>query len=185
MAHLDLKPQQERSRRTLERLLEATEVVLEKHGLEGATIPRIAAQAKVTPGSVYRRFPDKEALLQAAILNFMERAEKLGALQLDTSKPSTIALFGSVPLPKLVESIVASTIKSYQIREGLLRSIVHYAMKQPGSKFWRQMEMIESRTIERAIKVLLLHRKSIRHPDPEFAVRMALLNMIYTLRDIM
>lgn len=36
----------------------------EKDGLEGATIPHIAARAGLTPGAVYRRFPDKDALLR-------------------------------------------------------------------------------------------------------------------------
>src|SRR3546814_16186659 len=43
----DRPPQQERSRRTHARLLEATLKTLAEHGLDGATIPRIARVADV------------------------------------------------------------------------------------------------------------------------------------------
>src|SRR3546814_9648839 len=62
----DRPPQQERSRRTHARLLEATLKTLAEHGLDGATIPRIARVADVSPATVYRRFVDKQALLRAA-----------------------------------------------------------------------------------------------------------------------
>jgi hypothetical protein len=46
-------PQQQRSGETLARLITATLVTLEEHGLEGATISRIASVAKIAPASVY------------------------------------------------------------------------------------------------------------------------------------
>src|SRR5215510_15585649 len=76
MANKTLAPQQERSRESLRRLLKAATEVLGQHGLEGATIPRIAQHAGLTPGAVYRRFHDKEALLEDAILGMLERQEE-------------------------------------------------------------------------------------------------------------
>ncbi|HET9365675.1 MAG TPA: helix-turn-helix domain-containing protein, partial [Candidatus Angelobacter sp.] len=63
-----LAPQQERSRESLRKLLKAAAEVLGQHGVEGTTIPRIAQHAGLTPGAVYRRFHDKEALLEEVIL---------------------------------------------------------------------------------------------------------------------
>ena len=40
MPHAPLPAKQERSRKSLERLLDAAEEVLKAHGLEGATVPR-------------------------------------------------------------------------------------------------------------------------------------------------
>src|SRR4051794_11152851 len=68
-----LVPQQARTRESLRKLLKAASEVLGQHGIEGATIPRIAAHAGLTPGAVYRRFKDKDALLEAVLLGILER----------------------------------------------------------------------------------------------------------------
>jgi AcrR family transcriptional regulator len=49
-----LPARQERSRKTRARLLRAATEVLDQEGLDGATIPRIAARAGLTPGAIYR-----------------------------------------------------------------------------------------------------------------------------------
>src|SRR5271155_6262230 len=69
----NLAPQQERSRESLRKLMKAAAEVLGQHGVEGATIPRIAAHAGLTPGAIYRRFSDKDALLESVILDILER----------------------------------------------------------------------------------------------------------------
>jgi AcrR family transcriptional regulator len=63
---------QARSRDSLTRLLKAAVEILNEHGIEGATIPRIAARANVSPGTVYRRFRDKDALLREVCLRMLE-----------------------------------------------------------------------------------------------------------------
>ena len=76
MAKKTLAPQQERSRESLRKLQKATAEVLGQHGVEGTTIPRIAQHAGLTPGAIYRRFHDKDALLEATILGMLERQEE-------------------------------------------------------------------------------------------------------------
>ena len=56
-------PQQVRSRRTLDLILDATEQVLETKTFGEATLAEIMDRAGVTVGAFYRRFPDKDALL--------------------------------------------------------------------------------------------------------------------------
>jgi hypothetical protein len=90
-----LAPQQERSRESLRKLQKATAEVLGQHGVEGATIPRIAQHAGLTPGAIYRRFHDKDALLEATILGMMERQEERMKSGLT---PATAA---QIPLPVL------------------------------------------------------------------------------------
>ena len=76
MAKKTLAPQQERSRESLRKLQKATAEVLGQHGVEGTTIPRIAQHAGLTPGAIYRRFHDKDALLEATILGMLQRQEE-------------------------------------------------------------------------------------------------------------
>jgi AcrR family transcriptional regulator len=76
MAKNSLAPQQARSRESLRKLLKAAAEVLGQHGVEGTTIPRIAQHAGLTPGAVYRRFPDKDALLETVILGILARQDE-------------------------------------------------------------------------------------------------------------
>ena len=76
LANAVLPAHQARSRESLRKLLDAARVILGHYGIDGATVPRIARHAGLTPGSVYRRFQDKEALLESAILEILERQEE-------------------------------------------------------------------------------------------------------------
>src|SRR5580693_1336865 len=71
-----LAPQQARSRESTRKLLKAATEVLGQHGVEGTTIPRIAQHAGLTPGALYRRFPDKDALLETVIIGILERQQE-------------------------------------------------------------------------------------------------------------
>lgn len=59
-------PRQERARDIVRALLTATIQVLEREGLEGASVERISRVAGVSPGSLYQYFSRKEALFVAA-----------------------------------------------------------------------------------------------------------------------
>jgi AcrR family transcriptional regulator len=61
------EPKQERSRATVEALMEATGRVLMQDGYERATTNRIAEVAGVNIASLYQYFPSKEALVAALI----------------------------------------------------------------------------------------------------------------------
>lgn len=63
---------QERSRFTVEALLEATARILVKDGYEGASTNKIAQAAGVSIGSLYQYFPAKEALVAAVIDRHMQ-----------------------------------------------------------------------------------------------------------------
>ena len=61
------KPQQRRSRVTIDTILEATIQVLLAEGLDRITTIQIAGRAGVSVGSVYQYFPNKRALLAAVV----------------------------------------------------------------------------------------------------------------------
>ena len=63
---LRAKPRQERSERTIARLVDAAERVLDRVGREGATTTTIAAEAGVSVGRLYYWFPDLDALVATA-----------------------------------------------------------------------------------------------------------------------
>jgi AcrR family transcriptional regulator len=61
------KPQQRRSRLTIDAIFEATIQVLLANGLEAITTAQIAERAGVSVGSLYQYFPNKRALLAAVV----------------------------------------------------------------------------------------------------------------------
>ncbi|MGO4565212.1 TetR/AcrR family transcriptional regulator [Rhizobium sp. 2YAF20] len=59
------EPKQQRSRRTVDDVLEAVQLVVKRHGTQAITTNRIAEAAGVSVGSLYQYFPDKRAILIA------------------------------------------------------------------------------------------------------------------------
>src|SRR5690606_4292870 len=104
-------PVQERSRKTVELILNATARVLLREGYESCTTNHIARAAGVSIGSVYQYFPNKESLILAVLERHLERqqevfAERLVALEqadLETTVRTMIRAMFEVQLlqPKL------------------------------------------------------------------------------------
>src|SRR6266581_5741534 len=91
---------QARSRLTVHRLLSAAEALLEHGGLDAATVPAIAEAAGVSVGVVYRRFPDKDALLRAVYERFFKTMGDQNNLRLQS-----VAALG-LPFEALARGIV-------------------------------------------------------------------------------
>jgi len=173
-----LVPQQSRSRESLHRLLMAATEVLQDKGLEGATIPRIAARAGLSPGAVYRRFPDKDALLRKVVLATLE------GVDVHTASVLTPELAQGRTLPLFVEQIVRNSLTSYRRNTRLLSSITQFFRTHPSAAFRRKVDEIETRTFRRVVQFLLHFRDDIHHPDPEAAVAFSLTVMAFSLREI-
>ncbi len=160
--------QQTRSLRTEASLLAAAARVLDRDGLDGATVPRIAAEAKFSPASIYRRFADKDDLLRATFLRTLEAS----------TAASAASLRASVLRPKLsatVTALVGSLLKGYREHPQLLRAMNRMIEAAPHSPFAKEALKRIVAQLAHAADVLLTHRDSIRHPDPERAARFAVL----------
>lgn len=173
-----LAPQQARSRESLRKLLKAAAEVLGQHGLEGATIPRIAAHAGLTPGAVYRRFKDKDALFEAVILGILERQEE--RLQHSLTREA----IGQIPLAVFAEQVIGSMVVSYRANASLLRAIRLFVQDRPKTPFWRKACRIEARTFEQIVDFFLARAAEITHPNPRLAVATGLMFVTSTLVEI-
>lgn len=69
-------PKQNRSRETVETIIEATTRIIESGGLAGLSTNRVAEVAGVSVGSLYQYFPNKEALIEEVRARFSARFEK-------------------------------------------------------------------------------------------------------------
>jgi AcrR family transcriptional regulator len=70
-------PQQARSRDRLARVLEAAERVLIRDGVEALTTTRVAAEAKVSVGSLYQYLPHRGAIIDALAQGYLAELEEL------------------------------------------------------------------------------------------------------------
>jgi AcrR family transcriptional regulator len=178
MAKKTLAPQQARSRESEERLLQATRRLLQEKGLRGATIPRIAARAGLTAGAVYRRFPDKDALLRTVILTTLRDSGEQTRQALNTE------LAEKYSLPTMAKSLVHSMVVSYRRNAGFLRAYRQLVLGHSSAVFRRQVDELEVRNLRIALEFLLHYRKDIRHPNPETAIVFGLALVSFTLSEL-
>src|SRR5712671_4453510 len=129
MAKKTLEPQQARSRESTRKLLKAAAEVLGQHGVDGTTIPRIAQHAGLTPGAVYRRFRDKDALLETAIMGILERQEER------LKEGMSPAMVAKIPLDVFAEQIVGGMVVSYRANAALLRALRQFVQGRLNSEF--------------------------------------------------
>jgi AcrR family transcriptional regulator len=172
-----LEPQQARSRESLQKLLKAATEVLGQHGVEGTTIPRIARHAGLTPGSVYRRFHDKEALLETAILGLLEQ-------QNEARQSMTPEMAREIPLRVFAEQIINGVVYAYRFRAPLIRAMRQFVRSRPHNAFWKKASRLEIQAYEHLLDLFMTHSERIKHPDPRRAVSMALMMVISTVLEL-
>ncbi len=127
-------PRQARSRDTAARLLAATVEILREVGLEGCTVPAVAARAGVAVGTVYRRYPDKERLVAEAILS-------LFALFDEEGEADVIRMVdGACSLEALIQALVSNTAGMVIANRILLLAARDFARSSADPDFQRALD---------------------------------------------
>ncbi|OHV41527.1 MULTISPECIES: TetR/AcrR family transcriptional regulator [Pseudofrankia] len=90
---------QERGRRRAESILDAAELAISEVGYDAVTTNLIAARAGISPGSLYQYFANKQAIVEALALRYLEH---LGAAGAGLLGPELVTL----PTAELVERVV-------------------------------------------------------------------------------
>jgi AcrR family transcriptional regulator len=171
-------PRQARSRETLTRLLDAAEAVLAESGLEAATVPAIAQRAGLSVGAVYRRFQDKDALLRAIYFRMFAR---MRALNEETMAPEQ---YRDVVLAHVLGEIVRSMVRHYRENRTLMQAMLRYADTHADAEFRRRAAELNGAALAQMAALTAARSDEVRHPDPEGAVRFALMTVGLVLRGI-
>jgi AcrR family transcriptional regulator len=159
-------------------MLDAAEAVLAKHGLEGATLPRIAVQAGVSPANVYRRFRDKDALMAAVFQRLTERSSAATVVQFE---PETVRPIGLV---KFSKNMIEGMIRNFRSDAGLSRATVQYSEEHWEVGFVRKARASEAQSFQTMVNTFMMWRDQINHPEPERAIRFAFVMVALALREL-
>ncbi len=104
---------QERSRATVDALVEATARILVREGFDKASTNRIAEMAGVSVGSLYQYFPGKEALVAAVIDRHNQKIKE--------AVRDELAEVADQPLEQGVRKLIAVAVEAHRIDPKLHR----------------------------------------------------------------
>jgi AcrR family transcriptional regulator len=104
---------QERSRATVDALVEATARILVREGFDKASTNRIAEVAGVSVGSLYQYFPSKEALIAAVIDRHSQ--------EISQTVRGELADAMNQPVEQAVRQLVAVAVKAHRVDPRLHR----------------------------------------------------------------
>lgn len=171
------EPVQERSARTLRRMVDAARDALETRRFDDLTLAEITSRAGVTVGAFYQRFPSKSALLeyleQEAYQEIRESSAALFSAPSPDPAPSTRVL---------LRSFVAGMAALYREHRGILRELVQRS-RSSEARQQRRMDMTRE-VVAGAVDWILEQGGPVKHPEPRMALSVALLFTTSALRDV-
>ena len=162
-AHLN-SPKQARSRRTLERIIQAALEILEVDGSSALTVQAVVERASSSVGSFYARFSGKEDLLDYL-------AERVWHQTLDRWNNALSSRdWSRIDLQHIAEGSIRLLVDA-----GKSRSVYMRALDRAKGRDGVAYHTFRSQVIGDVAEILLARRDEIAHPEPELAVRLGLL----------
>jgi AcrR family transcriptional regulator len=167
-------PLQERSRRTLQRILAAAERLFAEVGFQRATVPEICRAAQSSPGAFYKRFRDKDELLAVLFADLIgEIRTRIGvALDSETLMGQDLAGIAATTIRELADIL--------RSRSGLLRVLAVVCETRPD--FMDTSETMYAELTGRLQAVLAARRAEFTHPEPAVAGAFAAGMVVAALR---
>lgn len=156
-------PLQERSRQSVERILDATARVLAVRGYAGLTTNHVAAEAGVSVGALYRWFDDKGALVEA----LRQRSSD----QIFESLSETLVRTAELPVREGVGQVLAALIDQIREHDAVLGALVH---ESPLGSHQNLLPGIE-RQLAGYVRVFVLrHAPGLSESERETRIHLAL-----------
>jgi len=169
-------PRQARSQETLERILDAAEALVAEKGFEDSPVAEIVARAGSSVGAFYARFHDKEGLLHALYERYYEEAVATTDVALAPER------WQGARVADLIPVVIRFLVSIFRERRGLMRAFVVRNHTHP--EFQARQLRLSHHVIARLGTVVLARRGELAHPDPERAVRFALMLVFSALETL-
>ena len=166
-------PRQDRSRKTLARIMDAALDLMAERGVEGTTVHDVVERAGSSVGSFYARFSGKEELLRHLEEHGWEGARERWDRAL--AEPGLEAL----PLERVVDGVVRALLVTWRAGARERRAL---GGRSGGGG---EAERAFHEHVRRSVLSLLLARwDRIGHPDPRLAVELGMRAVSGTLREL-
>ena len=152
-------PLQERSARTLERIVEATEDLLRTKSFEQVTVRDIVRKAKCPIASFYARFKSKDDLLPHLYERYNARVGPAVAAK--------VAAFDvrKLDLRQAVEASVDIIVDSYSSDKWLMREVALFARRNPAA-IGQETRQTRAGMHSKAAALFQVFSKDIKHENP-------------------
>lgn len=158
-------PQQERSRESLDRVLQAGQELLEERGWDGFTVQEVSKRAKVSVGSIYARAPNKDALILAVYDYAVAELREERAVLDDSDRWEGLDLAG------VVHGGMREMVGTMLRHEPLLRVVMTRAATDP---VIRERGAAQIFAVAKQFQELVRARRDeITQPDPDLAIEIA------------
>jgi AcrR family transcriptional regulator len=166
-------PRQERSRDTVDCILEAAAQVFGRLGYAGTTTNKIARRAGVSIGSLYQYFSSKEDILRVLLENHRREArEVIEAARRRLSDPD-------VPLEQGLRSLLSGLHALHSADPGLSRVLAHGIYESGGRK---PRDDAEEERYVAVVRDILVARPDVAVEDPEMAARVVVRTVEQVIR---
>lgn len=154
--------QQDRSRKTQARLLDAAEKLFAERGIGGATITDISAAAGCSIGAFYHHYRDKQAIQFALFDRYATEFDETIRISLDPTR------WQGASIGEILQGYVQVAIANDRERPERRRSGVILAQAEPEL----HAHLVKLRVqLDNGLRQLLRERSAeIGHPDPEVAI---------------
>jgi AcrR family transcriptional regulator len=152
------RPRQDRSRATVESILEATARVLVKRGFDGLTTNLVAEAAGVSIGSLYQYFPNKAALVGALIEKHVEDMTQLAL--------SELTRVAQLPAREAIRSVIEAMIRAHAVEPELHRVLTEEVPRVGRMAKLREIERITHRMVA---GLLATRKPELAIEDPDMA----------------
>ncbi len=170
-------PQQARSQETLDRILDAAEVLVTEKGFADTPVAEVVRRAGSSVGAFYARFRDKDALLHALYERYFEQALATADTALDPAR------WEGACIREILSAVVGFLVEIYREQCGLIRAFVIRDHLDP--EFQARRERLSHHVNSRLSALLLARSDEIAHPDPERATAFGLTRVFSTLESVM
>jgi AcrR family transcriptional regulator len=168
-------PHQDRSRKTLERLLDTAEALLQERGFETVTVAEIAQAAGSSVGAFYARFRDKNGLLHHLHERFCEEAIATSDTLLEPGR------WAGATAEQILGQVIEVLAGIHETRSGMLRAFM--AVGQGDPQFLERDLRTMRHFLARLTALLMERRAEIGHPEPEVAIAFCIELCTAVLRD--
>ena len=159
-------PRQLRTQQSLERLLDAAELLLRDKDFEDIPVSEIALRAETSVAAFYRRFKDKNALLHGLHERFFDEAVATADVALDGQR------WEGANIQEILGSVIPFLIEVIQQQEMLQRAVYRLALSD--AAMLERSQRLRRHVLGGLSDLLLARRAEIQHPSPESAVTFGL-----------